>query len=274
MLRRFLTVLVLGLAPLAAAQTIVDVAAGNDDFETLVAAVEAAGLVDTLSSDGPFTVFAPTDDAFAQIPSEQLDAILADTELLTSILTYHVVPGEVTAEQVVGLSSADTVQGQAVTIQAGDAGVRVNDANVVATDVMASNGVIHVIDTVLLPPSVTAPQTQSIVLPVSELNDSGVSGTVTIDRFLDGSLVTLSLDGTPAGGDHPAHFHAGDCDAPGSVVLPLNNVSGDTGLSVTALDAPIETILEGNHLVMVHLSPDDIATFVACGEVGAGAPGL
>jgi uncharacterized surface protein with fasciclin (FAS1) repeats len=274
MLRRFLTVLVLGLAPLAAAQTIVDVAAGNDDFETLVTAVQAADLVDVLSSEGPFTVFAPTDDAFAKIPSEQLDAILADTELLTEILTYHVVAGEVLAEQVVGLSSAETVQGQAVTIQAGDDGVRVNDANVVATDVMASNGVIHVIDTVLLPPSVTAPQTESIVLPVGELNDSGVSGTITLDRFFDGTLVTLSLTGTPAGGDHPAHFHTGDCDAPGPVAIPLNNVDGDTGLSVTAVDAPLEAILEGNHLVMVHLSPDDIATFVACGEVGAGAPGL
>jgi uncharacterized surface protein with fasciclin (FAS1) repeats len=274
MIRSLLTFLALSLLPLAAAQTIVDVAAGNDDFETLVTAVQAADLVDVLSSDGPFTVFAPTDDAFAKIPADQLQAILADTELLTQILTYHVVAGEVTSDQVVGLASAETVQGEPLTITVDDAGVRVNEASVVAVDVMASNGVIHVIDTVILPPSITAAQTDSIVLPVGSLNDSGVSGTITLDRFGEGTLVTISLTGTPAGGDHPAHFHTGDCNAPGPVVIPLNNVDGDTGLSVTDVDAPIEAILEGNHLVMVHLSAEEIATFVACGEVGAGAPGL
>jgi uncharacterized surface protein with fasciclin (FAS1) repeats len=274
MIIRTLFVLLLAALPIAASQTIVDVAAGNDDFETLVTAVQAADLAGTLSSDGPFTVFAPTDDAFAKIPADRLQAILADTELLTAILTYHVVAGEVTSDQVVGLASAETVQGEPLTITTGDAGVRVNDASVVAVDVMASNGVIHVIDTVLLPPSITAAQTDSIVLPVGSLNDSGVAGTVTLDRFGEGTLVTLSLTGTPAGGDHPAHFHAGDCGAPGSVVIPLSNVDGDSGLSVTDVDAPIEAILEGNHLVMVHLSPEEISTFVACGEVGAGAPGL
>jgi uncharacterized surface protein with fasciclin (FAS1) repeats len=273
-MRTILTALALTLAPLAAAQTIVDVASGNEDFETLVTAVVAADLAGVLSSDGPFTVFAPTDDAFAKIPAETLDAILADTDLLTQILTYHVVAGEVTSDQVVGLASAETVQGESVTITVDEGGVRVNDANVVAVDVMASNGVIHVIDTVILPPSVVAATTDSIVLPVSPVGDSGVSGTITLDRLGDATIVTLSLDGTPAGGDHPAHLHVGDCSAPGPVAIPLNNVDGDTGLSVTDVAAPIEAILTGNHLVMVHLSPEEISTFVACGEVGAGAPAL
>ena len=274
MIIRTLFVLALSAVPIAASQTIVDVAAGDDDFETLVTAVQAADLAGVLSGDGPFTVFAPTDDAFAKIPAERLQAILADTELLTQILTYHVVAGAVTADRVVGLRSAETVQGESLTVSVSDAGVRVNDANVLATDVMASNGVIHVIDTVLLPPSLTAAATDSIVLPVAALNDSGVSGTVTLDRFLGGTLVTLSLQGTPAGGDHPAHLHAGDCTAPGAVAIPLENVDGDSGLSVTEVDVPLEAILTGNHLAMVHLSPDAISTFVACGEVGAGAPGL
>ncbi len=129
---------------------IVDVAASAGSFNTLVTAVKAAGLVETLKGDGPFTVFAPTDEAFAKIPKDQLEALLADKEQLTAVLTYHVVPGRVTAADVVKLDSAKTVQGQSVTI-ASEGGVTVDGANVVQTDIEASNGVIHVIDTVILP---------------------------------------------------------------------------------------------------------------------------
>ena len=129
---------------------IVDTAVAADDFDTLVAAVQAAGLVDTLKGDGPFTVFAPTDEAFAKIPSDQLDALLADKEKLTAVLTYHVVPGKVMAADVVKLESVETVQGGSLSINADD-GVKVNDATVIKADVQASNGVIHVIDTVLIP---------------------------------------------------------------------------------------------------------------------------
>lgn len=273
-MRKILLILILTIVPFAAAQTIVDVAAGNDDFETLVSAVQAADLAEVLAGEGPFTVFAPTDAAFAKIPAETLDAILADSELLTSILTYHVVAGTVLAEEVVGLDSASTLQGEALTVTSSDAGVRVNDANVVATDIVASNGVIHVLDTVLLPPSVQAASLDTITLPLSALNDSGVTGTITLDRIGASTIVTLSLDGTPIGGVHPAHLHEGDCSAPGPVAIPLTSVDGTTGLSSTDVDVSLDAILTGNHLVMVHLSPDDIATFVACGEVGAGAPGL
>ncbi len=133
--------------------TIVDVAV-EAGFSTLVTAVEAADLVGTLSSDGPFTVFAPTDEAFAALPEGLLDSLLADTDLLTSVLTYHVVAGEVPAADVVTLESAETVQGESVTITVDDGAVMVNQANVVQTDVEASNGIIHVIDAVILPPSV------------------------------------------------------------------------------------------------------------------------
>ena len=133
--------------------TIVAVAAANPDFSTLVTAVKAAGLVDTLNSKGPFTVFAPTNEAFAKLPAGTVDNLLKpeNKEKLAAILTYHVVAGKVTAAQVVKLKSAATVNGKEVTIKADSGGVTVNDAKVSATDVMASNGVIHVIDTVLLP---------------------------------------------------------------------------------------------------------------------------
>jgi uncharacterized surface protein with fasciclin (FAS1) repeats len=138
----------------AAGDTIVDVAAANPDFSTLVAAVEAAGLAETLSGDGPFTVFAPTDEAFDALPEGVVDALLLpeNQETLASILTYHVVPGEVTSDMITAGEVA-TVQGDPVTL-AVDGGVTVNDATVVTPDVAASNGVIHVIDAVLLPEGV------------------------------------------------------------------------------------------------------------------------
>jgi uncharacterized surface protein with fasciclin (FAS1) repeats len=107
--------------------------------------------VDALKGEGPFTVFAPTDEAFAELPEGTLEALLKDTEKLTAILTYHVVEGAVMAEQVVGLDKAATLNGQNVMISAGDDGVKINGANVIATDIPCSNGVIHVIDKVILP---------------------------------------------------------------------------------------------------------------------------
>lgn len=129
---------------------IVDTAVAAGSFKTLVAAVQAAGLADTLKGTGPFTVFAPTDEAFAKLPPGTVDALLKDKEKLKAILTYHVVAGKVTAADVVKLKSAKTVQGQSVRIDATN-GVKVNASTVVKADVMASNGVIHVIDTVLMP---------------------------------------------------------------------------------------------------------------------------
>ncbi len=134
----------------AANEDIVDIAASAGGFDTLVTAVKAAGLVDTLKGEGPFTVFAPTDAAFAKIPSDQLNALLKDKDALVKVLTYHVVPGKVKAAQVVKLSSAETVQGQSITIDTRN-GVKVNNARVVKTDIEANNGVIHVIDTVIMP---------------------------------------------------------------------------------------------------------------------------
>ena len=143
-------------AETATVGTIVDIAAGNPDFSTLAAAVQAAGLVDTLNGAGPFTVFAPTNEAFAALPAGVLDALLLpeNKDLLVQILTYHAVSGTVLAADVMA-GDVPTVEGQNITL-ATDGGVTVNGAAVVQADIIASNGVIHVIDAVLLPPGVDA----------------------------------------------------------------------------------------------------------------------
>lgn len=133
----------------AQAKDIVDTAVAAGDFKTLATALQKAGLVDTLKGKGPFTVFAPTDAAFAKVPKEQLDALLADKEKLTAVLTYHVVPGKVMARDVKA-GSVKTVQGSSLTVST-SGGVKVDNANVVKTDIVADNGVIHVIDSVVLP---------------------------------------------------------------------------------------------------------------------------
>lgn len=130
---------------------IVDTAVANGSFTTLVAAVQAAGLVDTLKGEGPFTVFAPTDDAFAALPEGTVESLLVDPETLAAILTYHVVAGKVMSTDLSDGMTAATVNGAEITIGT-EGGVTVNDANVVAADVEASNGVIHVLDAVILPP--------------------------------------------------------------------------------------------------------------------------
>jgi len=136
------------------AKDIVQTATEAGSFKTLLTAAKAAGLVETLQGKGPFTVFAPTDAAFAALPAGTLEGLLADKEALKKVLLYHVVQGAVTSDKVVGLTSAASVEGSPIAISVKDGTVYLNDsAKVVTPDVMASNGVIHVIDTVILPPA-------------------------------------------------------------------------------------------------------------------------
>lgn len=158
MIRRFLstTALVAGLTAgsAALADDIVDVAVGAGSFQTLVAAVSAAGLVETLKGEGPFTVFAPTDEAFAALPEGTVEGLLNDIPTLTGILTYHVVAAKaMSGDLAMGCNEVPTVNGANLTICRSESGVTVNGANVVTADIEASNGVIHVIDAVILPPA-------------------------------------------------------------------------------------------------------------------------
>ena len=139
-------------ADYAQKKDIVDTAASAEDFSTLVTAVKAADLVGALKGKGPFTVFAPTNEAFAKVPKEKLEALLKDKAALTAVLTYHVVPGKVMAADVVKLTVAETLQGKPITIKVDGDKVTVNGVKVIKTDIECKNGVIHVIDGVLLPP--------------------------------------------------------------------------------------------------------------------------
>lgn len=149
-MKKLLVLTALAAAALSAqAKDIVDTAVANGNFKTLATALQAAGLVDTLKGPGPFTVFAPTDAAFAKVPKADLDALLKDKAKLTAVLTYHVVPGKVMAKDVKA-GKVKTVQGSELTV-ATASGVMVDNAKVTATDIAADNGVIHVIDTVVMP---------------------------------------------------------------------------------------------------------------------------
>lgn len=139
------------LTAAAADKDIVDTAVGAGSFNTLVTAVKAAGLVDTLKGKGPFTVFAPTDEAFAKVPKAALNALLADKEKLKQVLLYHVVSGKVMASTAVTLKEAKTVQGSAAKISVMGGKAKIDNANIVKTDIECTNGVIHVIDTVIMP---------------------------------------------------------------------------------------------------------------------------
>jgi uncharacterized surface protein with fasciclin (FAS1) repeats len=156
--------------PAAPAMDIVDTAVAAGSFNTLVAAVQAAGLEEALRGDGPLTVFAPTDDAFAAIPADMLNALLADPETLSQILLYHVLPGKVMAESVADGLSANTLQGAPVTFSVMDGKATINDAAIIATDIETSNGVIHVIDAVILPPAEAASEE-----PTMDIVDTAVA---------------------------------------------------------------------------------------------------
>ena len=149
-MKRFIAICALALTAAAVqAKDIVDTAVAAGDFKTLTVALEKAGLIDTLKGTGPFTVFAPTDAAFAKVPKKDLDALLADKSKLVAVLTYHVVPGSVMAKDVKA-GKVKTVQGSDLTVST-SGGVKVDNANVVKTDIVADNGVIHAIDSVVLP---------------------------------------------------------------------------------------------------------------------------
>ena len=191
----------LALAPGAVhAQTmsadIVDTAINAGKFNTLTRALKAAGLVDTLKGPGPFTVFAPTDAAFAKLPAGTLDSLLADPDKLRAVLKYHVVSGTVTSGDVVKLHTAKTVEGEDVAISTSDGTVHIGDATVTTPDVMASNGVIHIIDSVLLPPSLATAQ-QAAPTPASDIVDTAVAAGqfTTLAKALDAAGLTDTLKG-------------------------------------------------------------------------------
>ncbi|MEM6428797.1 MAG: fasciclin domain-containing protein [Deinococcota bacterium] len=274
------------MVPQARAQTVLELAMSDARFSTLVTAIEEAGLVDALSGPGPFTIFAPTNDAFDMLPQSQLSAILASRSQLGILLQYHVVPGLFTTDRITAdMQFFTTLEGSTLPIT--NAGV--GDAAVLEVNLEASNGVIHMIDSVLVPMSVTVGSTpspaasnttalagsyvnrasRSVRYPVGSLSGSGVTGSVLLSDYGSGfTVVTIALQGTPLGGNHPAHFHAGNCGSGGDIVVPLENVNGASGFSTTVTPVPFDNIISGDHYLNIHLSDQQLDVVVACGEVG------
>ena len=218
-----------GPAAAPAANDIVATAVGAGQFNTLVAAVKAAGLVGALHGKGPFTVFAPTDEAFAKLPAGTVaDALLKDPKALSNILLYHVVPGAVKAAAVKDGLTAKTLQGSPVTFKVMDGKPMIDGANIVATDVMASNGVIHVIDSVILPPAKAAAPAAGTSNGISAPKDgAAVSGTATIKGYAsDPSFSKWQLDVLPGG------------DANGAIFLALGDKPGDLSYTVDTTAFP------------------------------------
>jgi uncharacterized surface protein with fasciclin (FAS1) repeats len=199
-----------GPAKAAASKDIVATAISAGQFNTLVAAVKAAGLVGALQGKGPFTVFAPTDAAFAKLPAGTVEGLLKDPKALANILLYHVVSGEVKAAAVKDGMSAKTLQGSPVTFKVVDGKPMINDANIVATDVMASNGVIHVIDSVILPPAPAAAPAAGMSNGISAPKDgASVSGVATVKGYAsDPRFSKWQLDLLPGGNPNAAIFLA------------------------------------------------------------------
>jgi transforming growth factor-beta-induced protein len=211
-----------------AAKDIVATAVGAGQFNTLVAAVKAAGLVGALQGKGPFTVFAPTDEAFAKLPAGTVESLLKDPKALANILLYHVVPGAVKAEAVKDGLTAKTLQGSPVTFKVTDGKAMIDGANIVATDVMASNGVIHVIDSVILPPAKAAAPAAGTSNGISAPKDgASVSGTATIKGYAsDPSFSKWQLDVLPGG------------DANAAIFLALGDKPGDLSYTVDTTAFP------------------------------------
>ncbi len=208
----------------AVSKDIVATAIGAGQFKTLVAAVQAAGLVEALQGEGPFTVFAPTDAAFAKLPPGTVEGLLKDPKALANILLYHVVPGEVKAAAVKDGLVAKTLQGSTVAFKVMDGKVMINGANIVATDVMASNGVIHVIDSVILPPAAPAAMTNGISAPK---DGATVSGSLEIKGYAsDPSFMKWQLDLLPGG------------DADAAIFLAVGEQSGEFSYTLNTVGLP------------------------------------
>ncbi len=217
----------------AAGPDIVETAISAGSFETLVAAVQAAGLVETLQGSGPFTVFAPTDEAFAKLPAGTVEGLLEDPEALANILLYHVVPGKVMAAQVTDGLTAETAQGSTVTFTVADGAVKINDATITATDIEASNGVIHVIDSVILPPAdapaAVAPAPAPATGLISPTDGATISGTVDVTANFPGSpYVRWDLFILPGGDDSGKIWVASGEDA-GEATLSLDTTKFPNG---------------------------------------------
>ncbi len=251
--------------------TIVDVAAGNEDFSTLVSLVQAAGLAETLSGEGPFTVFAPTNEAFASLPAAVVDYLGSHPEVLTRVLTYHVVPGTVMAADVSTMMAA-TVEGSELNIVVDDMGVHVDNATVTATDIVASNGVIHVIDSVLVPPVEL-----DMIIPADVSGDIVTAGSSTVapasvamvDQFAsEGYAGEITVDSIGSGAGLERFCETGETDV-ANASRAINEGEIASCAALTPARTPIEFRVGTDALAIVVNPANDFATDVTFEQLSA-----
>lgn len=249
-----------------------EVAASAGNFTTLLAAVEAAGLVDALTGEGPLTVFAPTDEAFAALPAGVVDYLLAHPDTLTQVLTYHVVAGGVMAADVMGMTSATTLQGGDLAIAVGDMGVTVDGVNVTATDIAASNGVIHVIDGVLLP-QITLPE----VDPLSIVGDVITAGSSTVfpvtqlaaERFIEaGYSGSITVDSIGTGAGFERFCEAGETDI-SNASRPIRDSEVESCAALATPRTPLEFRVGTDALTVVVSAENDFVTDLTIAQLTA-----
>ncbi|NJL92537.1 MAG: hypothetical protein HC915_01835 [Anaerolineae bacterium] len=247
--------------------TIVDVASNTEGFSTLVAAVQAAGLVETLSGEGPFTVFAPTDEAFAALGEDVIAAALADPDLLTAILTYHVVSGAVMSTDLSDGMEVETVNGELLFVQVDDMGVQVGDANVVQADIEASNGVIHVIDTVLIPLPPVDPAMLSGDLIIAGSSTVGPLTEAMLGLFDDlGFAGNFSNDQIGSGGGFERLCVAGDIDI-SNASRPIREEEVANCAALPTPRVPLEFRVGTDALAVVVSTANDFITDVTLEEL-------
>jgi phosphate binding protein len=255
----------------AQAGTIVEVAAGNPDFSTLVSLVQAAGLVDTLNGEGPFTVFAPTNEAFAALPEAVVSYLGSHPDVLTAVLTYHVVPGKVMAADV-ATGEVATAQGANVSLKADDMGVTIDGVNVIATDVEASNGVIHVIDGVILPP-IELPE----IDPLAVTGDVIAAGSSTvapltqtaIEAFIEAGFAgSITNDSIGTGAGFERFCEAGETDI-SNASRPIRDSERESCAALATPRTPVEFFVGIDALSVVVSSANDFATDLTIAELSA-----
>ncbi len=248
------------------AGTIVDVAAGNENFSMLVSLVEAAGLVDTLAGEGPFTVFAPTNDAFAKLDPIVLDYLADDTEALTRVLTYHVVAGQaVMSGDITEMMEPETVEGGALSVQPTEMGVMVNNATVVIADVAASNGVIHAVDTVLIPEfeleAVVPADVQGDVITAGSSTVFPLSQAVVAAFEAEGYTGEITVDSIGSGGGLERFCEAGETDI-ANASRPINEDEIAACAALATPRTPVEFRVGTDALAVVTNPANDWATDV------------
>lgn len=269
-MKKFLVVIFFLITP-CFAQSNYDIAASNPAFSIFFTALQDADLEWTLNRPNT-TIFLPTNDAFINLPADTLSSISKNKRILTDLLKQHLIYGEFDSLDFLRRPVLNSFAGP-ITMAVGSGTVYAENARVITPDVKTSNGYIHVVDAIILPPAQGLPQEGALQYLLDTKNRSGVLGIVTLVGNEEKTIVTVSLSGTQGKGFHPVKIHYGNCGSGGEVFAGLNDIPANYGLSRTVLKLPFSSFASTDAYVNVQLSPDEPNNDVACGEIGLGVIG-